>query len=111
MATIRNTTPFRITAQSIGRVVDGYEVVDGLTEADADAVCASGVFERGVLVDPPTPRAEPVAPAHEPDDVSAESVDVPTEDEERPKRGTGRRSSVRAASEVEEAVEEQHETR
>ena len=97
MATIRNTTPSRITAQPIGRVIEGYEVVDGLTEAEADAVCASGVFERGVLV--------------EPSPVATEPVEAPDEDEERPKRGAGRRSSVRAASDVEEAIEDERETR
>lgn len=99
MATIRNTSPYRITAQAIGRVIEGYEVVDGLTDDEADAVCASGVFERGVLVDP-----APVAPSPPPEDTDAE-------DEERPKRGAGRRSSVRAADEVEEVVEDERETR
>ena len=52
MATIRNPTPFNLFSVVLGRSVAGEEIVDGLTDEQAEAACASGIFERGVLVIP-----------------------------------------------------------
>ncbi len=104
MATIRNTTPYRLTAQAIGRVIEGYEVVEGLTDDEADAVCASGVFERGVLVIPEAPTE-----AKAPDE--AQKDDDQEDEDASPARPVGRRTSRRGAVEAEEAVEDDRETR
>lgn len=90
MATIRNPTQFRLTSLPIDRIVEPGEIIDGLTDEEADAVCASGVFERGVLVMPD---------------------DEPEAKEEKPERPAGRRTAKRGAVEVEEAVEDDRETR
>ena len=95
MATIRNPTDFSLFSAPLGRSLGGGEVLDGLTDEEADAACASGVFERGVLVMP-------------------EEVTVTVkndEDEEEAKRPVGRPRSVRGSIEVEEAVEVDRETR
>ncbi len=96
MASIYNPTSFRLTAQAIGRIVDGFETVGGLTDDEAAAVCATGVFLRVDI-----PAETPAAPENEQGD----------ESDEKPARGTGRRGSRRGAAEVEEAVEDERETR
>ena len=98
MATVRNTTAFRIFSTPLDRTVEGFEVIDGITDDVADLVCATGVFERGVLVAKESPAPEP-EPEPEPDE----------EEEQKPKRGRPR--TVRGSVEVEEVVEEERETR
>lgn len=95
MATIRNPTQFGLFSSALGRSLAAGEVVDGLSDEIAESACASGVFERGVLV---TVEPEPVA---------EEAAD----EDEQPKRGRGRPRSVRGSVEVEEVVDNERETR
>lgn len=82
MAAIYNPTPFSLFSVALQRSVAGEEVVDGLTDEQAEAACASGVFVRGVVV-----------------------VDEPeSEPEEKTQRPTGRATSKRGSVEVEEVV-------
>ena len=67
-----------------------------MTDEEADAACASGVFERGVLVMP--------------DEITV-TVTNDEEDEEKPKRPVGRPKSVRGSVEVEEVTDADRETR
>lgn len=91
MATIRNPTTFNLFSYPLLRSLEAGEVLDGLTDEEADAACASGVFERGVLVVP---------------------AEVTDDDEVKPaKRGPGRPKSVRGAVEVEEVTDTERETR
>ena len=87
MATIRNPTQFNLFCGVLNRSLEAGEILDGLTDAEADEACARGVFERGVLV-----TAEP-------------------DEEDKPKRPVGRPKSVRGAVEVEEVVAGAVETR
>lgn len=82
MATIRNPSPFSLFSHALMRSLAAGEVVDGLTDEEAEAACSSGVFERGVLVED-TPEPARVRKAR----------------------------STRGATEVEEATAEERETR
>lgn len=84
MSAIRNPTPFSLFCLVLGRSLEAGEVVDGLSDEDAEAACASGVFERGVVV---------------------------TESEVAEKRPVGRPKSIRGSIEVEEIVQSDRETR
>ena len=93
MATIRNPTPFSLFSHVLMRSLDAGEVLDGLTDQQAEEACRSGVFELGVLA------------------VVDEQPIESDEDEEKPKRGPGRPRSVRGAVEVEEVTDDERETR
>ena len=97
MATIRNPTPFNLFSVVLGRSVAGEEIVDGLTDGQAEAACASGIFERGVLVIP--------------EEITVTVTNDEEDDEEKPKRPVGRPKSVRGAVEVEEVTDADRETR
>ena len=79
MAAIKNPTNFSLFSHVLMRSLGPGEVLDGVSDKDAEEACRSGVFERDLMV-------------------------IPDEDEEKPKRPVGRPKSIRGAVEVEEVV-------
>ena len=116
MAAIRNPYPHSLFCVRLGRVVEAEEIVDGLSDEDAAAICATGIFERGVVV--ATSASEPVADPETPGEDAEPATDEPGDDEqsadaEEPQRPAGRRGGRRGAAAVEEtsAPEDERETR
>lgn len=116
MAAIRNPYPHSLFCVRLGRVVEAEEVVDDLSDEDAEAICATGIFERGVVAATPVP--EPVADQVMPEEDAEPAAEESGDDEQRadaeePQRPAGRRGGRRGAAAVEEtsAPEDERETR
>ena len=106
MATIHNPTPYSLFSHVLGRSLAADEVLDGLSDADAEAACESGTFERGVLA---IPEEATVTVTN--DELEVEEEKAEEDEEEAPKRPAGRPRSIRGSVEVEEVVEVEREER